>query len=261
MGIALGDVRVNRRNQLRDTAKDSATNLFGRQVSKDAFHQVEPRTASGREMHVDARVARQPPLDRGMFVRGIVIGNQMQGLALGDLAINQTKECQPFLVTMAWQARGDDRALRDMQGGKEGGGAMPLVIVRHRAAAPRLQGQARLRAIQGLDLAFFIHAEDDGMFGRVQIQAHHVLQFVLEVRVPAELKGPDSVGLQAMGGPDPLHECGVRAQVPRQGAGRPVRGGGPAAANNAILARRTSRAGVRRPRAHCASCWRSVSVT
>ena len=60
MGIALGDVSVNRRNQLRDTAKDSATNLFGRQVAKDAFHQVEPRTAGGREMHVDAWVEVAP---------------------------------------------------------------------------------------------------------------------------------------------------------------------------------------------------------
>ena len=56
MGIALGDVRGN---QLRDTAKHSATNLFGRQVSKDAFHQIEPRTTGRGEMHLGARVALQ----------------------------------------------------------------------------------------------------------------------------------------------------------------------------------------------------------
>ena len=88
MGIALGDVRVNGRNQLRDTAKDPATNLFGREVSKHAFDQVEPRTTGGREMHVDARVAPQPPLDRGVFMRGVIVGDQMQGLVLGDLTIN-----------------------------------------------------------------------------------------------------------------------------------------------------------------------------
>ncbi len=176
-------------------------------------------------MHVNTWVACQPPLDRGVFMRGVIVSDQMHRLALGDLAINQTQEAQPFLMPMARQARGDDRALRDMQGGKEGGGAMPLVIVRHRAAAPRLQGQARLRAIQGLDLAFFIHAEDHGMFRGVQIQAHHVLQFVLKVRIPAELKSPHAVGLQAMGGPDPLHERRIRAQVPGQGTGRPVGGG------------------------------------
>jgi hypothetical protein len=45
-----------------------------------------------------------------------------------------------------------------------------------------------------LDLAFLIHAEDHGMLGRVQIQADHILQLVLEVWILAVLEGPDSVG-------------------------------------------------------------------
>ena len=96
--MALGDVRFNRRNQLRDAAKDPATNLFGRQVSQNAFDQVEPRTAGGREMHVSARVAPQAPLDRGMCMRGVIVSDQMQGLVLGDLAGHQTEERQAFLV-------------------------------------------------------------------------------------------------------------------------------------------------------------------
>ena len=64
------------------------------------------------------------------------------------------------------------------------------------------------------------------MLGRVQIQGHHILQLVLEVRILAELEGPDPVGLQAMGGPDPLHERGIRPQILGQGAGRPVGGTG-----------------------------------
>ncbi len=103
---------------------------------------------------------------------------------------------------------------------------MAFVVVCHRAATPGLERQAGLRAIQRLDLAFLIHAEDDSMLGWMQIQTHHILQFVLEVWIPTEFKGPDPVGLQAMGGPDPMHERGIRVQVPRQGAGRPVGGGG-----------------------------------
>ena len=175
---------------------------------------------------MDAGVAVQPPLDRGVFMRGVIVGDQMQGLALGDLPINYTEEPQPFLVPMAWQAGGDDGALGDIQGGKERGGAMALIIRRHRAAATGLERQAGLCAVQGLDLAFLIHTQDDGMLGRVQIQAHHIRQFLLELRVPTELKGPDSMGLQAMGGPDALYKRGVRVQVPGQGAGRPVGGAG-----------------------------------
>ena len=140
MRITLGDVRVNRRNQLRDAAEHTATNLFGRQVAKDAFHQIEPRTTRRGEVHVDARVAREPPLNRGVFVRGVVVGDQMQGLALGDLAINQTKERQPFLVPMPRQTGGEDGALRDIEGGEERGGAMALVIVGHRPTPALLHG-------------------------------------------------------------------------------------------------------------------------
>lgn len=42
MGIALGDVRLNSGNQFRDAAEYTATNLFGRQVAKDPFDQIEP---------------------------------------------------------------------------------------------------------------------------------------------------------------------------------------------------------------------------
>ena len=62
------------------------------------------------------------------------------------------------------------------------------------------------------------------MLGRVQIQAHHILQLVLEARFLAELEGPDSVGLQTMGSPDSLDERRIRPQVPSQGAGAPAGG-------------------------------------
>jgi hypothetical protein len=71
-------------------------------------------------MHVTTWVASQPALDRGVFVCGIVVGDQMQGLALWGLAVNQEQERQSFLMPMAREAHGDDRALRDMQGDKKG---------------------------------------------------------------------------------------------------------------------------------------------
>ena len=121
--------------------KTPATNLFGRQVAKDTFYQIEPRTAGRDEMHLDARVACQPPLDHGVLVRGVVVGDQMQGLALGDLAIKQTQERQPFLVPMPRQAGGEDGALRDIEGGEERGGPMALVVVCHRAHRPFFMGK------------------------------------------------------------------------------------------------------------------------
>ena len=176
LSMALGDVRVNRRNQLWDTAKHAATKLFGRQVAKDAFDQIEPGTPGRREVHLDARVARPPPLDCGVFMRGIIVGDQIQGRALGNLAVNETEEPEPFLVPMARQTGGEERALGHIQGGKGRGRAMAFVLVRHRAAAPGLEKQAWLgRSGACLDLALLIHTQDHGMLGRGQTEAHHSL--------------------------------------------------------------------------------------
>jgi hypothetical protein len=45
---------------------------------------------------------------------------------------------------------------------------------RQGSAATLFHGQARLRAIQRLDLALFIHAEHDRLLGRIEIEAHHI---------------------------------------------------------------------------------------
>ena len=51
-------------------------------------------------------------------------------------------------------AASEHGAVEDIQRGKQGRGAMPLIVVRHGAAAAFLQRQARLRAIECLDLFF-----------------------------------------------------------------------------------------------------------
>jgi len=40
-------------------------------------------------MHVNPTMACRPPLDLGMLVRGIVVGDQVQWLVRGDLAIRK----------------------------------------------------------------------------------------------------------------------------------------------------------------------------
>ncbi len=89
LGIAVDHVGVNRGNEFRDAPEHPAPKLFGREVAKDTLHQIEPRATGRDEVHVDAWVPGQPPLDRGVFVGGIVVGDQMQGLVLRNLPINQ----------------------------------------------------------------------------------------------------------------------------------------------------------------------------
>jgi len=87
---------------------------------------------------------------------------------------------------------------------------------------PLLHGQPRLGALQGLDLALFIHAQDDGLVGGIEVEPDDVGELFGEARVRGELVAFCPVGLQAVGEPDALH--GVFAQALRlgHGAGTPV---------------------------------------
>ena len=89
MGITLRDVRINRRNQFRATTEHAAPKQFGRQVAKDPLYQIEPRATGRGDVSMDAWVPYQPPLDRGVFVGGIVVDDQMQGVGLRNLPINE----------------------------------------------------------------------------------------------------------------------------------------------------------------------------
>ena len=51
-------------------------------------------------MHVEPGVLGQPRLHRRVLVGGIVVGNQVQGLALGRLAVDLAQELQPLGVRM-----------------------------------------------------------------------------------------------------------------------------------------------------------------
>jgi len=55
---------------------------------------------------------------------------------------------------------------------------MPLVVVGHRATAARAQRQAGLGAIERLDLTLLVGAQHQGVLRRVEVEAHHILEFL-----------------------------------------------------------------------------------
>jgi hypothetical protein len=50
------------------------------------------------------------------------------------------------------------------------GGAVPLVVVRHGPAAPGLDRQAGLGAVERLDLALFVNRQHHGVGRRIDIE-------------------------------------------------------------------------------------------
>src|SRR2546430_10912420 len=65
--------------------------------------------------------------------------------------------------------------------------SVPLVVVCHRAAPPFFQGQARLGAVQGLDLALFIHAQHDPLLRWVQRSEEHTSELQSQSKLVCRL--------------------------------------------------------------------------
>ena len=76
--VVVGDVVLDGLDQLLQAAKDAAAQSFGGEVAEEAFHHVQPGSAGGGEVQMEARMLGQPRFDLGMLVRGIVIQDQMQ---------------------------------------------------------------------------------------------------------------------------------------------------------------------------------------
>ena len=152
-----------------------------REIAEEPFDHVEPRTAGRGEVHVKARMACQPLLHLRMLVRGVVVGDQVQFFAGRRQLVDHAEKLQPLLMTMPVVAHADHGAIQRVHGREQRGGSVSLVVVGHGSAAPLLQRQPGLRAVQRLDLALLIGAKHDGMFRRVEIEPNDGFQFLGEL--------------------------------------------------------------------------------
>ena len=177
VSIVLVQVVFDGGDEFVDASEDTAAKALLGQHAEPAFDEVEPGGTSGSEVQLEARVGEEPLADRFMFVGGIVVKDDVQGEMGREGAMDAAQELKKFLMPMTAVALSDDLAGEHVQGGKQGGGAVPLVVMGHGAAAARLHGQARLRAVEGLDLALFVHTEHHRLVRGVQIQSPKIPAF------------------------------------------------------------------------------------
>ena len=102
-----------------------------------------------------------------MFMGGIVVENDVDRLAGGHLALDSIEEADEFEVAVALHAAADHRPVEHAEGSEQGGGAVPLVIVRHGLAAPRLDRQSGLGAVERLDLALLVNRQHHSVGRRI----------------------------------------------------------------------------------------------
>src|SRR5205823_3259115 len=96
--------------------------------------------------------------DLGMFVRAIVVQNQMELQLFWKLLIQSAQEPQELLVAMSREALANDLALENFQRRKQRRSPVAHVIMSESAATAFVEWQTRLSAVQGLNLALLINA-------------------------------------------------------------------------------------------------------
>jgi hypothetical protein len=129
---------------------------------------------------------------------------------------------------------------------------MTLIVVGHRRGAARLHGQARLGAVECLDLAFLVDREDDGMGGRIDVETDDSAQLSDEPRIGGEFELLHPMRLKAVRAPDAVDGTGADIDGFRHHGSSPVgcfgRRVGLAERDDALDSVRSQSSNARRPR-------------
>src|SRR5882672_1163073 len=173
-------------------------------------------------MNMKALVLSQPGRDVVMLMSTVIVDNQMQRQTARSFSIELAQELQILLMPVAGQAGTNHCAVQHIEGGKESSGAVSLIVMRRRAAATFLHWQSRLSSFQSLNLALFVHAQNERFFGRIQVQAHYVRQLFYKVLVTRQLESAAAVRLQSVGIPDALHRSRTDSMRSRHRAHAPM---------------------------------------
>ena len=174
-------------------------------------------------MKDEPRVALKPGHDLGMLVSAVVIEDHVDDLARRHFGLDGVEEADELLVPMALHAAPDHLAFQDVEGGKQRRRAVPFVVMGDRPAASLLQRQPRLGAVEGLDLALFVHRQHDGMGGRIDVETDDIAQLSDELGVGGELEVAYPVRTELVSLPNPLHRADADPDHLGHRRRRPVR--------------------------------------
>src|SRR5215212_4645284 len=141
--------------------EDTALQSTSAELGEESLDGVEPGARSWREVEDETRMAIEPGADVGMLVDGIVVENDVDDLTDRHLRLDGVQKSNEFLMTMTLHVAADDRAVEDVECGEQRRCAVPFVVVCHGSQPALLQWQARLGAIECLNLALLVDRQDD----------------------------------------------------------------------------------------------------
>src|SRR5947209_9233753 len=176
----------------------AAANALSGQYGEKVLDRIEPRAGSWGEVEGPARMPFQPRLDLRVLMGRVVIDDGLDQLACWDIALDGVEEADELLVPVPLHAPSDHPPVQHVQRREQRGRAMPLIVVRHGGTATGLERQARLGAIERLDLALFVDRQHHGMCGRVDVKADDVDQLFGKLWVARPLEAAHLVRFEVM---------------------------------------------------------------
>jgi len=105
------DVGADGHDEFFQVAENPAAEPILSEVTKEAFHHIEPGRAGGSEVQMKARVSHQPALDLRVLMGGVVIADQVQLPVGRDGLVDQAEKLEPLLVPMPLLAKAKDLAI------------------------------------------------------------------------------------------------------------------------------------------------------
>ena len=173
IGVVGLDEGIDALPALFDRGEGSAVQRLSFQDREPDFHLIERGGPCRREVKTNVRVAPEPAIVPG-FVGVEIVEDDVDGRVRvsGDDIVHEIEELDappPRLV------RGGDLAGCYLEGGKQGGGAVALVIVAMAGQRPAVRElEIALRSLQRLDRGLLVDTDDDRVLGRRHIEPDHV---------------------------------------------------------------------------------------
>jgi hypothetical protein len=224
VGVDLRQEAVDCGLKVDDRAEHAAFEAPLGELGEITLDRVQPGGRCRGEVEAPPRMPSQPFLDLRVLMGGVVVDDGVDCLALWYGGLGHIEKADELLMPVPLHAAADHRAVQHVEGGKQGRGAIALVIVGHRTAAALFHRQARLCPVKRLNLALFVDRQNDSMLGRIDVEPDDIEQFGGKLRIFGQLEQTGLVWLEAVFAPDALHRTDADADVFGHRTRGPMRG-------------------------------------
>jgi hypothetical protein len=198
------DEPINAGAKLLDGSEAGALEGGATEDAEPNFYLIEPARVGGGEMEMDAGVAAEPKVMLGLVSTEVVEDDMdfLVGVSSHDLV----HKGQELLAPLPLSLHASDPARSHFQSSKQSAGPVPLVFMALATDCPAVgQPQVALRPFQSLDAGLLIHAKNNRVLRRIQIETNYLRGLRGKFRVRANAPASAPLELNAVAAQEAPH--------------------------------------------------------